>query len=55
MPLELARARGLCPSAIVSLYCNPNDLYDTWNYPPSHVWNCDESEVQARKSEGTLN
>jgi hypothetical protein len=22
-------------------------LYDTHNYSPSHIWNCDESRVQA--------
>ena len=44
-PLELVRARGLCPSAAANFYCNLKELYDTWNYPPSHIWNCDESEV----------
>ena len=51
-PLELARARGLCPSAAASFYCNLKELYDTWNYPPSHIWNCDESGVQAGRSGG---
>ena len=49
-PLKLARARGLCPSAAASFYCNLKGLYDTWNYPPSHIWNCDESGVQAERS-----
>ena len=51
-PLKLARARGLCPSAATSFYFNLKELYDTWNYPPSHIWNCDESEVQAGRSGG---
>ena len=51
-PLELARARGLCPLAAISFYCNLKELYDAWNYPPSHIWNCDESGVQAGRSGG---
>ena len=51
-PLKLARAKGLCPSATASFYCNLKELHDTWNYPPSNIWNCDESGVQAGRSGG---
>jgi hypothetical protein len=50
-PLELARASNLCPSAVISFYYNKKELYDMWNYPPSHIWNCDKSGVQARRNE----
>jgi hypothetical protein len=43
--LELGRTRGLCPSSAASLYCNLEQLYSTFHYPPSHIWNCDESGV----------
>ena len=51
-PLEVARARGLCQSTVSSLYHNLEDLYTTFNYPPSHIWNCDESGVQAGRGGG---
>jgi hypothetical protein len=50
--LELGRARGLCPSSAASLYCNLEELYTSFHYPPSHIWNCDESGVQAGRSGG---
>ena len=49
-PLELGRARDLCPSIVVTLYCNIKYLYNTFNYPAGHIWNCDESGVQAGRS-----
>jgi hypothetical protein len=50
--LELGRARGLCPTSVASLYYNLNELYTSFHYPPSHIWNCDESGVQAGRSGG---
>jgi hypothetical protein len=50
--LEIGRARGLCPSSAASLYCNLEQLYTAFTYPPSHIWNCDESGVQAGRSGG---
>ena len=51
-PLELGRARGLCPNTVETLYCNLKDLYNTFKYPAGHIWNCDESGVQAGRSGG---
>ena len=51
-PLELNRARGLCPRTAATLYSNLADLYNTFKYPPAHIWNCDESGVQAGRSGG---
>jgi hypothetical protein len=48
----MGRARGLCPSSAASLYCNLEELYNNSKYPPSHIWNCDETGVQARRSGG---
>jgi hypothetical protein len=50
--LEVGRARGLCPSSAASLYCNLEKLYNNSKYPPSHIWNCDETSVQAGRSGG---
>jgi hypothetical protein len=50
--LELGRARGLCPSSVASLYCNLEQIYSTFHYPPSHIWNCDKSGVQAGRGGG---
>jgi hypothetical protein len=51
-PLEVARARGLCQSTVATLYENLESLYNTYKFPPSHIWNCDESGVQAGRSGG---
>jgi hypothetical protein len=50
--LEMGRARGLCPTSATSLYSNLEELYSAFTYPPSHIWNCDESGVQAGRSGG---
>jgi hypothetical protein len=50
--LEMGRARGLCPTSAASLYCNLEELYNSFHYHPSHIWNCDESGVQAGRSGG---
>ena len=50
--LEVARARSLCPATAETLYGNLETLYKTHNYPPNHIWNCDESGVQASRSGG---
>lgn len=50
--LAVARARSLCPANVASFYGNLEYLYSTHKYPQSHIWNCDESGVQAAKSGG---
>jgi hypothetical protein len=49
----MGRARGLCPSSAANLYCNLEELYNSSKYPPSHIWNCDETGVQAGRNGGT--
>jgi hypothetical protein len=44
--LKMGRARGLCPTSVASLYCNLEELYTSFHYPPSHIWNCDENKIQ---------
>jgi hypothetical protein len=46
-PLEMGKARGLCPISGVIIYYNLHEIYGTFNYSPSNIWNCDESEVHA--------
>lgn len=50
--LEVARARALCPATADTLYTNLEYLYSSYNYPPSRIWNCDESGVQAARNGG---
>ena len=50
--LEIAGAQTICPTVAESLYSNLEELYTTFQYPLSHIWNCDESGVQAGKSGG---
>jgi hypothetical protein len=50
----MGRARGLCPSSAASLYCNLEKLYNSFKYPPNHIWNCDESGIQAGRSGGAI-
>ena len=48
--LEVARARALCPITAESLYANLERLYTTHSYPPTHIWDCDKSSVQAGRA-----
>ena len=50
--LDVSRARALCPIIAESLYANLEELYNAYNYPPSHIWNCDKSGVQTGRSGG---
>ena len=50
--LEVARARALCPIIAENLYANLERLYTAYSYPPTHIWNCDESSVQAGRAGG---
>ena len=50
--LELARAKGLCAENVASFYKNLEELYQKYQYPLDHVWNCDESGAQAGRSGG---
>ena len=50
--LEVARACSLCPATAETLYGNLVTLYRTHNYPLDHIWNCDESRVQASRFGG---
>ena len=43
--LEVNRAHALCSATAETLYNNLKELYLTFHYPPSHIWNCDESGV----------
>ena len=52
--LEVARARALCPITAQSLYANLERLYTAHSYPPTHIWNCDESSVQAGRVGGAI-
>ena len=48
----MGRARGLYPTSAASLYTNLEELYTSFHYLPSHIWNCDEDGVQAGRSGG---
>ena len=50
--LKVARARALNPTTVATLYANLEFLYSSYKYPPAHIWNCDESGVQAGRSGG---
>ena len=46
------RAHALCSATTETLYNNLEELYLTFHYPPSHIWNCDKSGVQAGRNGG---
>ena len=50
--LEVARACALYLTIAEILCANLEALYMTFHYHPSHIWNCDKSSVQARRSGG---
>ena len=43
---------GLYPISVKTLYSNLEFLYSSYKYPPSHIWNCDNSGVQGSRSGG---
>jgi hypothetical protein len=45
--LERARVSGLCLEAADSFYNNLQDLYNKHNYIATHIWNIDETGIQA--------
>ena len=51
-PLEVNRARNLCPSIVhtFTFYFNLEHLYKQENYQPSYIWNVDEFEANARRN-----
>ena len=50
--LEEARAKGLNPNSVASFYDNLQAAYQHHAYPPSHIWNADESGAQTGRSGG---
>jgi len=50
--LELKRAQNLCAKSVGSFYDNLQKFYNSHNYEANHIWNCDESGVQAGKVGG---
>ena len=50
----MARTRSLCPTTAKTLYGNLENLYMSYNYLPSHIWNCDELRVHAGRSSGAI-
>ena len=50
--LDNNRARSLCLANVSTFYENLGALYDQHQYAPSHIWNCDESGVQAGRNGG---
>ena len=49
-PLEVCRARNLCPFMVHTFYTNLQHLYNQQNYQPSHIWNVDESGANASRN-----
>jgi hypothetical protein len=50
--LDNNRARGLCPINVSTFYSNLSELYEKYKYPPSNIWNCDESGAHTRQNGG---
>ena len=48
--LEVARAKAMNPSICHGFYKNLLQLYNKFAYPPSNIWNVDESGCNASKS-----
>jgi hypothetical protein len=52
--LEAKRARSLCAENVSSFYENLSFLYAKYEFPPSRIWNCNESGVQAGHNGGAF-
>ena len=50
--LKVVSTGSLCSTTTETLYSNLEFLYTSYNYPPTHIWNCNELGVQAKRSGG---
>ena len=50
----MARAHALCLAIAEILYSNLECLYTSYNYHANDIWNCDESDMQARRYFGGI-
>ena len=48
--LNMKRAKNLCPSQVQAFYENLQTLYNQEEYPPSHLWNVNESWANASRN-----
>ncbi len=48
----MCRTQGLTPNSCNSLYINLQSLYNQHKYSFDHIWNCDETRIQACKQFG---
>lgn len=46
--LESNHAKALYEEGVGILYKNMDFLYAEHNYPPHHIWSCDETRAKAR-------
>ena len=51
---ESAWAKGLCAENVSNLYYNLEFFYSLHEYPPSWIWNCNESNAQAGQNDGAI-
>lgn len=51
-PLDVARAKDLCPENVGTFYRNLELLYQENNYANTHIWNAGKSGAQVGKSGG---
>ncbi len=47
--LDIYKAQGLALATYNSFYENQQSLYNKHNYFPNHIWNCDETRIQASR------
>ncbi|KAI5069585.1 hypothetical protein GOP47_0015886 [Adiantum capillus-veneris] len=50
--LDQSRAARFCPEIVKSLHDNLKKLYNEHNYPPTHIWNADETGFQGSRDRG---
>ena len=48
----MAEEKELCPENVETFYKNLEELYEKYQYPLEHIWNCDESGAQAGQNGG---
>ena len=45
--LDRDRALNLCPAITSKFYDTLSNVYQKHSYSPNHIWNCDETRLQA--------
>jgi hypothetical protein len=48
--LKFCHVKGLGPTNVASFYTNLTKAYNSHDYQPNNIWNCDKSRAKVKKN-----